>query len=462
MSLKKKRLYLLLTLILTILVAYQNCAPPGRSLSQVSLNNQNSATTTTTGITSTSTTTVSTTTHTTSSTTTSRTTTTGGSTVTTTTRTTTSITTTTGVFNVRPWPNLNKFYAGTTHVAGRYAFQNGTNFLTEGVNRLVNLGFKAVFFHFHAGIFQPYPVNGGTPWPQMNNLKQLFLSAPFQDAFQRNFEIILLTTYPFSVPGMFQTPPNWEQSVEDEMYNLTREIILRLENSGKTIVLKQWEGDWHLLMGRPTSENPPQARITWMIQWLNARQRGVTRARNELGRRGVRVFNAAEVNRVRDAISGKLRMINAVVPHTNVDMVTYSAWDATAPGVVASEGGVRNILTAALQKINQHAPDPLGLGRKRIIISEFGGDEDKLERDSYNRIQVVLETSRNFGVWGSFFWQLFSNICNSPVTGQKLEVAALLPGHPERPRIQDCRGLWLVRPNNTTAPALNTIRSFWN
>ena len=75
--------------------------------------------------------------------------------------------------------------------------------------------------------------------------------------------------------------------------------------------------------------DPTETAIKGMIGWLNARQAGVSRARAEVGQDGVGVYHGAEVNRVVISMrEGRRNMVNAVLPYTNVDLVSYSAWDA--------------------------------------------------------------------------------------------------------------------------------------
>lgn len=137
-----------------------------------------------------------------------------------------------------------------------------------------------------------------------------------------------MTVYSFAnadgVAGLSASPARLKAE-ENEFYQLTKYLYSKFAGSGKTFVLKNWEGDWIGLGQGNVTGNIPQRMVRDMIAWLSARQRGVTRARHEAGNStGVRVFNAAEVNRVLDyAQNGMTRVINAVVPKVNADMVTY-------------------------------------------------------------------------------------------------------------------------------------------
>src|SRR5581483_362044 len=123
--------------------------------------------------------------------------------------------------------------------------------------------------------------------------------------------------------------------------------------------------------GTSTTVNIPENTVQDMIAWLKARQAGVTQARNEANDSSVTVLNGAEVNRVLDyAQQGLTRVINAVVPQVKADMVTYSSYDSTAIG--NDSASMEKALNQSLQTIEKFAPDPMRLGSRRILISEYG------------------------------------------------------------------------------------------
>jgi hypothetical protein len=77
------------------------------------------------------------------------------------------------------------------------------------------------------------------------------------------------------------------------------------------------------------------------------------------------------VNRVLDyAQHGTARVINTIVPEVNADMVTYSFYDSTNTGQDAAS--MQSALNLALHTIEKLAPDPLGMGNRRIVLSEYG------------------------------------------------------------------------------------------
>src|SRR6202000_2016304 len=114
----------------------------------------------------------------------------------------------------------------------------------------------------------------------------------------------------------------WTRGVTDEdakeekrqFYDLSKYLLTTYRGTGKTFVLQHWEGDWALRSLSKKDYDPdyvpgPTA-IQGMIRWLNARQAGIVQARAEVGATDVRVYGAAEANRLEDSMAGKPGVAN--------------------------------------------------------------------------------------------------------------------------------------------------------
>ena len=195
--------------------------------------------------------------------------------------------------------------------------------------------------------------------------------------------------------------------------NLT--IFLREEfnQSGKQFYLGHWEGDWYLLPGYNVDHKPTETSIKGMIQYYNARQNALEEAKNLTAHSDVKVFQYAEVNRVVDAMEGKKRLTNYVLPYSNVDFVSYSAYD----GQMKS----REQFHAILDYIEDHLPKKEGIEGKRVFIGEYARPAklfsfSKFEHESVNRDIMVNAIS-----WGTpfvLYWEIYNNeIDNNEHTG---------------------------------------------
>jgi hypothetical protein len=357
-----------------------------------------------------------------------------------------------------------KFTAGIAHVSGNYGFTQN-NYLVEGAQKISGLGSDSIFVYLTPWFRSQYPDPGPANWPAKDpaNVAELAQTSPYNTVLNLPFKTIVLTVYTFAnkdyLPGFAQSE-QMQAAEQKEMYELTKYLYSRFSGTGKTFILKNWEGDWLGLGGQTssTSVNIPEATVQDMIAWLKARQAGVTQARNEANDSSMRVLNGVEVNRVLDySQQGLTRVINAVVPQVNADMVTYSSYDSTAVGNDAAS--VEQAMNQALQTIEKLAPDPMGMGNRRILISEYGLFENQLSGGTSWRVQAILSTAKSAGIYGAFLWDVFDNSCTQP-SGQPAAVDTP-QGNPSRPADSNCRGLWAVRPDGSTSPAISVLKQYW-
>jgi hypothetical protein len=352
------------------------------------------------------------------------------------------------------------FTAGITHVDGKYRFTDD-NYLIEGAQKISDVGSNSIFIYLTPSYRTIYPDESSTNWPASDpaGLDGLAQTGPYDQVFQMPFTTIVMTAFTFAnsdrVEGIAQATDRLNAE-ENEFYNLTKYLYSHFTGSGKTFVLKNWETDSFAEGMGNTQGDIPQNVVNDLIAWLSARQRGVSRARSEANDSSVLVLNGAEVNRVLDyAQNGLRRVINAVVPNVGADMLTYSSYDAMVYGSNAQ--AVQQTMTQALQTIEKMAPDPQGLGNRRILISEYGLFETEQPGDMW-RADTVLSTSKNAGLFGAFLWNVYDNECKE--NGQYAPVASA-EGDPARPTDADCRGLWVVRPDGTTSGVLDVLKKYW-
>ena len=351
------------------------------------------------------------------------------------------------------------FSPGIAHVAGNYGFTQ-QNYLLEGAEQIQKLGSKSIFVYLTPLYAYDYPDRGANMWKGTpRNLEDLAKTAPFQSLFSMPFKTFVLTAYSFANNGQItgiSGDDRRQQAEEDEFYHLTKYLYFKYGPSGKNFILKNWEGDWIGLQDYDTSKDISPSRIDDLIAWLSARERGVERARNEVGSSNVSVINAVEVNRVLDyAQHGMARMINKVVPVVRPDMVTYSSYDSSSQG---DANTVQANMELALSTIRKMAPDPLSLGSRRILISEYGMFENEEPNDSW-RADTILKTAKSEGLAGAFLWNVFDNECKSS-NGQPAGIA-LTPGASGRPNNGQCRGLWAIRPDGSTSSVLGVLKKYW-
>ncbi len=194
------------------------------------------------------------------------------------------------------------------------------------------------------------------------------------------------------------------------MYDLTRYLLERFSGTNKTFLLGHWEGDWVLLGGYDINAEPKPESVSGMIEWLNLRQKAVDDALRDTPHQGVRVFHYTEVNLVHKAITGRTTVCNNVLPHTNVDLVSYSSYDSL--DLTKGAPAMRERLKAAMDYIAAKLPEKkLDWDAPRVFIGEYGfpirqvKTPEAQEEDSREVVRAGLE-------WGCpfiLYWQMYDN-----------------------------------------------------
>lgn len=316
---------------------------------------------------------------------------------------------------------------GVTHVAGSYHLTEG-DFLNEGAEKVLALGSRVIKLYLHKPR-RSYPFSG--TWPAVRTPTELAATAPYRAVFRKPFTTYVLTVYSMGRPEHYWTKGiSPEQKAEEtrQFHELTRHLLTTYRGTGKTFVLQHWEGDWAIRGSFDRKADPTPVAIRGMIDWLGARQAGVDKARAEAPRRGVRVFHAAEVNRVAATMRQKRPgVVDRVLPHTRLDLVSYSAWDSQGDGVTFRK---------ALDFIAAHMPDREPFGARNVYVGEFGAPENDFAPAKVRAtVRNVVRTARDWGCPYVIYWQLY---CNEPRR------------RPVR-KNDDCRGFWLIRPDGTRA-----------
>jgi hypothetical protein len=326
---------------------------------------------------------------------------------------------------------------GVAHAAGRYNFTDG-DFLNEGADRILELGSRVIkVFLVPNHIQETYPFN--SDWsPPTSDVVELAQHPYFQELFAKPFSTIILEITPVTVGPQFLDGLTREEAAaeRDQMYRLAKYLLTTYANSGKTFILQNWEGDHILRQGLAAGADPDPVRIQGMIDWWNARQDGVAKARREVGSHGVQVLHAAEVNFLTDAMAGKVTATNNVIPYTHCDLYSYSSWDV---GFTPGE------LTRALDYLESKAPDNKLFGRYNLYLGEYGMGKNAgaSEGQRFERVRQLMEAALGWGVRYAIYWEVFCNEAVQTYTG--------------RPDNQDLQGFWLVRPDGEKAPSWDSL-----
>jgi len=219
-----------------------------------------------------------------------------------------------------------------------------------------------------------------------------------------------------------------------QIADLTKYLLTKFNNTGKQFFLGHWEGDWYLLPNYDANYVPSNDRLNGMIQWYRARQNAVDEALRVTPHSNVEVFTYCEVNRVVDAMNGLKRVVNKVLPFTNVDYVSYSSYDAQS----LSQSEYNNVMNY----IEANLPlRPLIKG-KRVFIGEMGRASYDLSSSKAQHESVNRENIRKGLSWGApfvLYWEFYNNEVPNGIQ----------------------RGFWLIDDKNEKWPLYTTYQNFY-
>ena len=190
----------------------------------------------------------------------------------------------------------------------------------------------------------------------------------------------------------------------DAVYSFTQKLLQTYNGTGKEFFIGHWEGDWYYL-DDASQEKADETVTEGMIAWINNRQRAVDDAKRDTPHENVSVWNYLEVNRPADALNkGYDRVVNRVLPFTNVDYVSYSAYDSQK----ASTREIRR----TIDYIYKNLPEKSGVPGPRVFIGEtalpaadFDFDDAKHCRANLRIMAKYLQCSVRF----CLYWEMYCN-----------------------------------------------------
>lgn len=209
-------------------------------------------------------------------------------------------------------------------------------------------------------------------------------------------------------------------AVYREFYDFTVHLLKTYNDSGKTFMVGNWEGDW-LLGAKEVGKGKScgATNIRGMIDWYNARARAIADAKEATKHTNVRIHAYIELNHVSIALENKVdRIVNAVLPYIMADYVSISSYDIQGLGKWQKPRTVarlRQILFPKLDYVESMLP-PRDIPGKRVLIGEIGfplahlkGDRAARETEQARLALINAQVNLEWGVPFWLWWAVHHN-----------------------------------------------------
>ena len=324
--------------------------------------------------------------------------------------------------SIKPLEDYN-YVLGTNGIGGKYKFTKESK-LIEQSKHIRGMGSNIL----KISLGKKSPNSYGLKKVDANTTLELFKSVPdYKRVFDMDFKYIFAWVHTLTEVKWRQRINKKEEKIlYKEMYDFTKYLLETYNYSGKTFMIGNWEGDWLLHGGFNRNLTPTPSQVNNMIKWFQIRQKAIDDAKRDIEFSDVEIYHYIELNLVLKAMNGGVSIASHVLPHVNVDYVSYSSYEAIKK---RSREQVKITLESIFNYIEKQLKPKENLPfKRRVFIGEYGYHANKNKPASfinqYKKSKDIMEISLELNIPFSLHWQMYNNEYDKK-TGRSKEMSLI-------------------------------------
>lgn len=202
-----------------------------------------------------------------------------------------------------------------------------------------------------------------------------------------------------------------EKTLYDEMYEFASYLLKNYDNSGKTFLIGNWEGDWLLHPNQNRNMTPPKEHVDNMTKWFQIRSRAINDAKKDIKHNNISLYFYIEVNLAVKGMEGKTCISKDILPQVDVDFVSYSSYESSKKKDYQAN---KESMTKVLNYIEGQLKPKEGLPfKRRVFIGEYGGhafdDRPETYLKQFDNAKDIMQISLEEDLPFTLYWQLYNN-----------------------------------------------------
>lgn len=301
------------------------------------------------------------------------------------------------------------FILGTHAISGSYKLTN-SNGLLEQAQKVREMGSNIL------------KISLGKNSPETYGIREAVASKTTLDLFANNAAYKIACDLDFKYIFFWVhtlTNVDWKNNLSranekilyDEMYNFATYILNRYNNSGKTFLIGNWEGDWLLIPNYDRNATPSTAVLNNMAKWFQIRQKAIDDAKAASTSKNVYMYHYIEANLVEKGMNGQPCVAQSVIPQVNVDLISYSSYEAIKDKTYARK---KSDLTAIFNYLESKLQPKSSLPfSRRVFIGEYGYQAESSRpatfQQQFEESKEIMKISFELNLPFALHWQMYNN-----------------------------------------------------